>query len=207
MGYAAYGDGATRQTFADAGRKLVDRVPGRPDRKRFPRMTLSSTWPRAVAPVRRDRSPTPSCRRESGRMARGGYTACRPSSSTGPNVGHVPCGPSASQPRAGRGGGWIHPQEGLQEARCSRAPPDASARWNTGWPDWCSWASASPAISAGSRRFPVSGGYSGQPDPGGGQNRAVGQTVLSPMLRPFSARSGSDTTAEISLPNQGFSSS
>ena len=32
MGDAAYGDGATRQAFADAGRKLVARVPGRPNR-------------------------------------------------------------------------------------------------------------------------------------------------------------------------------
>ena len=71
----------------------------------FPRMTLSSTWLRAVAPVRRDRLPTPSCRRESGRIARGGSTACRPSSSTGPNVGPVHCGPSASQPREAGGGG------------------------------------------------------------------------------------------------------
>ena len=37
MGDTAYGDGATRQTFADAGRKLVARVPGRPDRPRFPK--------------------------------------------------------------------------------------------------------------------------------------------------------------------------
>ena len=37
MGDAAYGDGATRQTFADADRKLVARVPGRPDRQRFPK--------------------------------------------------------------------------------------------------------------------------------------------------------------------------
>ena len=37
MGDAAYGDGATRQDFADAGRKLVARVPGRPDRQRFPK--------------------------------------------------------------------------------------------------------------------------------------------------------------------------
>ena len=35
MGDAAYGDGATRQAFADAGRKLVARVPGRPDRQCF----------------------------------------------------------------------------------------------------------------------------------------------------------------------------
>ena len=37
MGDAAYGDGGTRQTFAEAGRQLVARVPGRPDRKRFPK--------------------------------------------------------------------------------------------------------------------------------------------------------------------------
>ena len=109
MGDAAYGDGDTRQAFADAGRRLVARVPGRPDRKHFPkddfRMTLSSTWLRAVAPVRRDRLPTPSCQRESGRVAQGGSTACRPSSSMGPNVGHARCGPSASQPRGAGGGG------------------------------------------------------------------------------------------------------
>ena len=32
MGDAAYGDGGTRQAFADAGRRLVAQVPGRPDR-------------------------------------------------------------------------------------------------------------------------------------------------------------------------------
>ena len=32
MGDAAYGDGGTRQTFADAGRTLIARVPGRPNR-------------------------------------------------------------------------------------------------------------------------------------------------------------------------------
>ena len=37
MGDAAYGDGGTRLAFADAGRKLVARVPGRPDRQRFPK--------------------------------------------------------------------------------------------------------------------------------------------------------------------------
>ena len=37
MGDAAYGDGATRQDFADAGRTLIARVPGRPDRQRFPK--------------------------------------------------------------------------------------------------------------------------------------------------------------------------
>ena len=37
MGDAAYGDGGTRQTFADAGRRLVAKVPGRPNRKHFPK--------------------------------------------------------------------------------------------------------------------------------------------------------------------------
>ena len=37
MGDTAYGDGVTRQAFADAGRKRVARVPGRPDRHRFPK--------------------------------------------------------------------------------------------------------------------------------------------------------------------------
>ena len=37
VGDAAYGDGATRQTFSDAGRKLVARVPGRPNRQHFPK--------------------------------------------------------------------------------------------------------------------------------------------------------------------------
>ena len=37
LGDAAYGDGDTRQAFADAGRSLVARVPGRPNRTHFPK--------------------------------------------------------------------------------------------------------------------------------------------------------------------------
>ncbi len=37
LGDAAYGDGDTRQAFADAGRTLTARVPGRPNRKHFPK--------------------------------------------------------------------------------------------------------------------------------------------------------------------------
>ena len=40
MGDTAYGDGGTRQAFADAGRKLVAKVPGRPNRKHFPKNDL-----------------------------------------------------------------------------------------------------------------------------------------------------------------------
>ena len=37
MGAAADGDGGTRQAFADAGRRLVAKVPGRPNRSHFPK--------------------------------------------------------------------------------------------------------------------------------------------------------------------------
>ena len=37
MGDAAYSDGDTRQAFADAGRTLIARVPGRPNRTHFPK--------------------------------------------------------------------------------------------------------------------------------------------------------------------------
>ncbi len=36
MGDAAYGDGGARQTFAEAGRRLVAKAPGWPNRKHFP---------------------------------------------------------------------------------------------------------------------------------------------------------------------------
>ena len=120
MGDAAYGDGGTRQAFADAGRKLVARVPGRPDRQRFPKrfptwMTLSSTWWRAVAPVRRDGLPTPSCRRESGMIARDGSTTC---AFQFDGSKWVTC-PLRSQciSAKGRRGRWvlIHPQETLPQ--------------------------------------------------------------------------------------------
>ena len=98
----------------------------------FPRMTLSSTWRRAVAPVRRDRLPTPSCRRESGRIARGGSTACRPSSSTGPNVGICPLRSQCIAAKAGSRGRrvLIHPQEALlQQGRAlQQAPGVATGR-------------------------------------------------------------------------------
>ena len=37
IGDAAYGDGGTRQAFADAGRRLVAKAPGRPNRSHFPK--------------------------------------------------------------------------------------------------------------------------------------------------------------------------
>ena len=37
MGDAAYGDGGTCQAFADAGRTLIAKAPGRPNTARFPK--------------------------------------------------------------------------------------------------------------------------------------------------------------------------
>ena len=89
-------------------------------------MTFTLTWPRAVAPVRRGRLPAPSCRRESGRIARGGSIDCRLSSSTGAVCGVCPLRSQciAAQGRQGRRV-LIHPQEGmLQHARALQQSAD-----------------------------------------------------------------------------------
>ena len=106
MGDAAYGDGGTRQTFADAGRQLVAKVPGRPDRKHFPKNDFhldlavgSCTCPAGQV----THAIVPAGKRTDG--AKVVSTDCRLSSSTGRYVGYVHCGPSASRPKAGRDGG------------------------------------------------------------------------------------------------------
>ena len=53
MGDTAYGDGGARQNFADAGRKLVARMPAGPTGPISPRKTSSLTWRRTPAPARR----------------------------------------------------------------------------------------------------------------------------------------------------------
>ena len=95
MGDAAYGDGDTRQTFADAGRTLIARVPGRPNRTHFPKEDFhidleagTCTCPRGMLPGR--------WRRRDGAPAkRVGLTVYRPSDSTRRSAGYAPCGPSA----------------------------------------------------------------------------------------------------------------
>ena len=105
MGDAAYGDGGTRQTFADAGRRLVAKVPGRPDRKHFPKNDFHLDLAVGSCTCPAGQVTAPSCRRESGRMAPVVSIDCRLSSSTGRYVGYVRCAPSASRPKAGRDGG------------------------------------------------------------------------------------------------------
>ena len=126
MGDAAYGDGGTRQTFADAGRRLVAKVPGRPDRKHFPKHDFhldlaagSCTCPagqvtHAIVPAgkRTDRS---------GRVYR-----LRAFQFDGAVCGVCPLRPQciAAQGRQGRRV-LIHPQEGmLQQARALQQSAD-----------------------------------------------------------------------------------
>ena len=103
MGDAAYGDGGTRQTFADAGRRLVAKAPGRPDRKHFPKndFHLDLAAGSCTCPAE-----TGYPHHRAGGKADGshrvGSTDCRLSSSTGRYVGYVHCAPSASRPKAGR---------------------------------------------------------------------------------------------------------
>ena len=126
MGDAAYGDGGTRQTFADAGRRLVAKVPGRPDRKHYPKNDFhldlaagSCTCPagqvtHAIVPAgkRTDRT---------GRVYR-----LQAFQFDGEICGVCPLRPQciAAQGRKGRRV-LIHPQEGmLQQARALQQSAD-----------------------------------------------------------------------------------
>lgn len=56
-GDAAYGCGGTRQAFADAGRTLIARAPGRPTGLTSRKRTSRLTWNPVPAPVRRGKLP------------------------------------------------------------------------------------------------------------------------------------------------------
>ena len=86
MGAAAYGDGATRQTFTDAGRKLVARMPGSPDRQRFTKddFVIDLAAGSCTGPAGQVTHPiVPAGKRTDGA---GRVHRLRVSSSTGPNV-------------------------------------------------------------------------------------------------------------------------
>ncbi len=126
MGDAADGDGGTRQTFVDAGRRLVAKAPGRPARKHFPKNDFhldlaagSCTCPagqvtRTIVPAgkRTDRTGR-TYRLQAFRFDRAVCGAC-------------PLRPQciAAQGRKGRRV-QIHPQEGmLQQARALQQSAD-----------------------------------------------------------------------------------
>ena len=121
VGDAAYG-AATRQTFADAGRRLVAKVPGRPDRKHFPKNDFhldlaagSCTCPAGQVTG----AIVPAGKRTDGA---GRVYRLQAFQFDGADVGYVRCAPSAS--RKGRRV-LIHPQEGmLQQARALQQSAD-----------------------------------------------------------------------------------
>ena len=126
MGDAADGDGGTRQTFADAGRRLVAKVPGRPDRKHFPQNDFhldlaagSCTCP--AGQVTRTIVPAGKRTDRAGRVYR-----LQAFQFDGAVCGVCPLRPQciAAQGRKGRRV-LIHPQEGmLQQARALQQSAD-----------------------------------------------------------------------------------
>ena len=102
MGDTAYDDGSTRQAFVDAGRKLMARVPGWPDRKHLPKEDLiidlmAGTCICPAGQVTRTIVPAGSEPTALGRCIVCGYSGLRRRC-----AGRVRCGPSAFRPRAGR---------------------------------------------------------------------------------------------------------
>ena len=185
MGDAAYGDGATRQTFADAGRKLVARVPGRPDRKHFPKDDFvidlaagSCTCPAGqVTHTIVPSGKADGCRGAGIPLAglpvrRGGMsnmsTAVPVHRSQG-QEGTAGADPSPGRPPAG----------GTGVAAERRLRRISSATRGGGTPVGPTGPVGHPPVPLfrqGQDAIPaVSGGHGGQPDPGGGQNRVVGQ--------------------------------
>ena len=178
LGDAAYGDGDTRQVFADAGRTLIARVPGRPNRKHFPkddfRIDLNEV----------------ACTCQAGQVTRKLLPAGKRTGSTGRThrlqafrFDAAVCGVCPLRPRcvAGSSGNGstvqLHPQEALLQrpAPYSRARPLPGTAgsgwwWSTGWPGWCTGDSPGPLLRAGQDEIPVvPGGHGRQPDTGGGR--------------------------------------
>ena len=95
LGDAAYGDGNTRQAFADAGRTLIARVPGRPNKAHFPKRTSLLTWRRGPAPVRRGMLPVPYASQADAPAPRGAPASWEVSGSMRRSAERACCGPNA----------------------------------------------------------------------------------------------------------------
>ena len=155
MGDTAYGDGGTRQDFADAGRKLVARVPGRPNTKHFPKDDFvtdlaqgSYTCP--AGQVTRHLMP----------MATRIDLTGRTHKLEGFRFDGAICGacllrPQCTDAKVGLGRTVrLHLQEALlQEPRQLQQSPaydqyrQRRVVADIDWPDWSSWASANPSTS------------------------------------------------------------
>ena len=97
IGDAAYGDGGTRQAFADAGRTLIAKVPGRPRKDHFPKEDFQIDLAAGTVTCPAG-NVTHTLRTFGTRTNRLGQTyRSRVFNSTRRSVAYAPCGPSAWQ--------------------------------------------------------------------------------------------------------------
>ena len=193
LGDAAYGDGDTRQAFVDAGRSLVARVPGRPNRKHFPkddfRIDLkegSCTCP--AGQVTRKLLPAGKRTGSTGRTHRlqafrfdaavCGVCPLRPRCVAGSSgVGRTVQLHPQSLPPTLIGGGPVAagPRPAAERGLC-RVPSTAGGGGAPSGPAGAAGNPAGPLLRAGQDEIPVApGSHSGQPDTGGGQDRFDGR--------------------------------
>ena len=88
---ATYGDGETRQQFANAERTLIAKAPTPPRSEYFTKQDFPSTWRPAAVPVRRERSRPASTVRGATATDTGSAFRAGPSSSRLRSVTAVPC--------------------------------------------------------------------------------------------------------------------
>ena len=156
LGDAAYGDGITRQAFAGVGRTLIARVPGRPNRKHFPKEDFlidleSGTCTCPAGKVARIIRPSGTWTDPKGRIHR--LKGFRFDGA----AGYARYGPGAWPGRRGWGErcNCTH-----RKTCCSRPGPFSRANslpgtvnggwwWSTDWPGWSNWEYASPVTLGG----------------------------------------------------------
>ena len=125
MSDAAYGDGGTRQAFADAGRRLVAKVPGRPNRSHFPKHDFHldlATGSCACPAGQVTRTIVPAGKRTDGT---GRVYRLQAFQFDGAVCGVCPLRPECIAAQGSKGRRvLIHPQEGmLQQARALQQSP------------------------------------------------------------------------------------
>ena len=189
LGDAAYGDGNTRQAFADAGRTLIARVPGRPNKAYFPKedflIDLESgtcTCPagnvtRRLRPSGTRTDPTGRIHRLQGFRFDGavcGVCPLRPQCVAGSSgLGRTVQLQPQSLPPTLIGGGFVAagPRPAAERGLC-RVPSTPRGGGAPPGPAGAVGDSPGPLLRAGQNPVPaVPGGHGGQPDPGGGQYR------------------------------------
>ena len=148
MGDAAYGDGGARRDFADAGRKLVARVPGRPNQKHFPKndFVIDLAAGTCTCPAGKDT-------RQLASMATRTDLTGRTHKLEGFRFNDVVCGACslrpqcvAARPGIGRTVRLIPRKPCCRKLglyrKAQRSPNTATYGWwsNTDWHGWSSWA-------------------------------------------------------------------